>query len=175
MVLLVTDSEDYFTKVHGLQSSNLSRHPNSAEENVGEKTSAIAYRPVPDYASAYATGVQIGTLKSSESGEQFRSEEYLSGQSEAKKSRSNRVSHNANAGPYNILASSGKHENTTESDFFNLTREDEESQIEQSKKGISASAAMKISEPNAAAEEIEEMKVEKSPGALQAYEVLSIE
>ena len=80
---------------------------------------------------------------------------------------------NANTGNYNIMGSStGKHENTTESDFFNLTREDEESQIEQSRKGVNANAAIKISEPKRSSEEIEEIKLEKSPGALQAYEIL---
>ena len=54
-----------------------------------------------------------------------------------KKSKSNRVL-NGTAGPYTNLASSQRHENTTESDFFNLTREDDESQFEQSRKGDTA-------------------------------------
>ena len=104
-------------------------------------------------------------MKSSESGEAFADKEYLIGH-ENKKPRSNRVINNANTGNYNILSSSGKHENTTESDFFNLTREDEESQIEQIRKTGNNNAVIKISEPNRSAEEIEEIKLEKSPGAL---------
>lgn len=82
---------------------------------------------------------------------------------------------NANTGPYNIMAGSGKNEHTTDSDFFNLTREDDESQIEQSKKGLSSTAAMKISESNRTGSENDDLRLEKSPGALQAYQILQIE
>ena len=184
-VLLVPDSESCFTRVHGLQSSTLHRHASSAEENAGEKQSqAVPRRAAADYpsakgphAGAYAAAGAEGGLQSCDSGDAFRHEEYLSGHGQSdnfqeRGPRSNRVVNNAHAGPYDAMASSGKHERATDSDFFNLTREDEESQIEQSKKGLSAHAAMKISESNRAGSENEEPRLEKSPGALQAYQIL---
>ena len=74
--------------MHGLQSSGLHRHVNSAEENVGEKQGQVLpHRDAVDYASAPSAkgpsaGVYAGTeagLQSCDSGDAFRNEEYLSG------------------------------------------------------------------------------------------------
>ena len=86
------------------------------------------YSQVNDYTSPNVTEGLSYPIKSIGSSE--ITEQYLAIQdSEAKKSKSNRVI-NGTSGPYTNLASSQRNENTTESDFFNLTREDDESQFE---------------------------------------------
>ena len=123
--MLVTDSGEYFTKGN-LANVQIQRAVSSSVEgNV---------RNMASQETPYREGNRgpIQSIGSSEITEQYLAMH----DSEVKKSKSNRVI-NQTAGPYTNLASSQRNENTTESDFFNLTREDDESQFEQSKKGES--------------------------------------